>query len=123
MKSLFVLFLFVGVTFSSMSQQLVLPGTNPDPSVVKIGDTYWASATSSNWFPAFPLLYSTDLVNWTQKGYIFNKLPDWADYYFWAPEISYDKGRVYVYYTAHKKNGGLCVGVASADKPEGPYKD
>ncbi|MDQ6813397.1 MAG: glycoside hydrolase family 43 protein, partial [Bacteroidota bacterium] len=105
------------------AQQLVLPGANPDPSVVKVGDTYWASATSSNWQPAFPLLYSSDLVNWKQKGYIFNTLPDWADYYFWAPEITYDKGRVYVYYTAHKKNGGLCVGVASADKPEGPYRD
>ncbi|HEX8330996.1 MAG TPA: family 43 glycosylhydrolase [Segetibacter sp.] len=98
-------------------------GAHPDPSVTKIGDTYWASATSSNWFPAFPLLYSKDLLNWKQAGYIFNKKPEWADYYFWAPEISYDSGRVYVYYTAHKKNGNLCVGVASAKTPEGPYKD
>jgi xylan 1,4-beta-xylosidase len=28
-----------------------------------------------------------------------------------------------LYYAAHKKNGNLCVGVASADKPEGPYTD
>jgi xylan 1,4-beta-xylosidase len=123
MKFLIVFFLLIGITFRSFTQQLVLPGTNPDPSVVKIGDTYWASATSSNWAPAFPLLYSTDLITWKQKGYIFDRLPDWADYYFWAPEISYDKGRVYVYYTAHKKNGNLCVGIASADKPEGPYRD
>lgn len=123
MKFFIVLFFSFWLAFGSYAQQLVLPGTNPDPSVVKVGDTYWASATSSNWLPAFPLLYSNDLVNWKQKGYIFNKLPDWADYYFWAPEITYDKGKVYVYYTAHKKNGGLCVGVASADKPEGPYRD
>ena len=51
------------------------------------------------------------------------KCLSWADYYFWAPEISYDSGRVYVYYTAHKKDGNLCVGVASADRPEGPYRD
>jgi xylan 1,4-beta-xylosidase len=50
-------------------------------------------------------------------------LPAWADYYFWAPEITYENGKVYVYYSAHKKNGNLCVGIASADKPEGPYKD
>jgi beta-xylosidase len=123
MKFLIVFFLSVCVAFGSHAQQLVLPGTNPDPSIVKIGDTYWASATSSNWVPAFPLLYSTDLITWKQKGYIFNKVPEWADYYFWAPEMTYDKGRVYVYYTAHKKNGNLCVGVASADRPEGPYKD
>jgi beta-xylosidase len=50
-------------------------------------------------------------------------MPTWADFYFWAPEITYDKGKVYVYYAAHKKGGNLCVGVASADQPEGPYKD
>jgi beta-xylosidase len=98
-------------------------GDHPDPSVVKVGDTYWASATTSNWFPAYPLLYSKDLVNWKQKGYIFDQLPAWADYYFWAPEMTYENGKVYVYYAAHKKGGNLCVGIASADKPEGPYKD
>src|SRR6476469_9297240 len=123
MKFLVAYFLVFGLAFQLKSQQLVLPGTHPDPSVVKIGDVYWASATSSNWFPAFPLLYSTDLVNWKQKGFIFNKMPEWADYYFWAPEITYDNGKVYVYYTAHKKNGNLCVGVASADRPEGPYTE
>ncbi|HWJ91333.1 MAG TPA: family 43 glycosylhydrolase [Flavisolibacter sp.] len=102
---------------------LVLPGDHPDPSVVKIGDTYWASSTTSNWAPAFPLMFSKDLVHWKQKGYVFNELPAWADYYFWAPEITYDNGKVYVYYAAHKKGGNLCIGVASADKPEGPYKD
>jgi beta-xylosidase len=37
--------------------------------------------------------------------------------------MTYENGKVYVYYSAHKKNGNLCVGVASADRPEGPYKD
>ncbi|MDQ3279396.1 MAG: family 43 glycosylhydrolase, partial [Bacteroidota bacterium] len=62
-------------------------------------------------------------VKWDLEGHIFNGLPPWADYYFWAPEITYDNGKVYVYYSAHKKDGNLCVGIASADKPEGPYKD
>lgn len=109
--------------FCADAQRLVLPGDHPDPSVVKIGDTYWASATSSNWMPAFPLLQSNDLINWKTVGRVFKVLPSWADYYFWAPEISYDGGKVYVYYAAHKKGGNLCVGVASADRPEGPYKD
>lgn len=122
-RFLIALFFTTLSAFISHAQKRVLPGANPDPSVVKIGDTYWASATSSNWFPAFPLFYSKDLLNWKQKGYIFNKRPAWADYYFWAPEITYDSGKVYVYYTAHKKNGNLCVGVATADRPEGPYKD
>lgn len=105
------------------AQQLVLPGDHPDPSVVKVGNTYWASATTSNWLPAYPLLQSRDLVNWKTTGAVFTTKPSWVDYYFWAPEISYDNGRVYVYYSAHKKGGNLCVGIASADRPEGPYKD
>lgn len=104
-------------------QQLVMPGDHPDPSVVKISDTYWASATTSNWFPAYALMHSKDLVHWVRSGYVFDKIPGWADYYFWAPEISYDNGKVYVYYAAHKKGGNLCVAVAEADKPEGPYRD
>ncbi|MCW3107115.1 MAG: Beta-xylosidase [Segetibacter sp.] len=123
-NTLFTFLLFIALaSFTSSAQRLILPGDHPDPSIVKIGDTYWASATTSNWMPAYPILKSPDMVHWTTQGYIFNKLPDWADYYFWAPEITYDNGKVYVYYAAHKKGGNLCLGIASADKPEGPYKD
>ncbi len=120
-----VLFFVFLIAFGTTSngQQLVLRGDHADPSVVKIGDTYWASATTSNWAPAYPLLSSKDLVNWKSNGYVFPQLPAWADYYFWAPEISYERGKVYIYYSAHKKDGNLCLGIASADKPEGPYTD
>lgn len=118
-----VLILSLIALFPAWSQTLVLPGDYPDPSVVRIGDTYWATATTSNWAPAFPLLESKDLIHWTLSGHVFPELPAWADYYFWAPEISFEDGKVYVYYSAHKKGGGLCVAVASADSPEGPYTD
>ncbi|UYZ62090.1 family 43 glycosylhydrolase [Hymenobacter weizhouensis] len=102
----------------------VLPGDFPDPSVVKIGDTYWATATTSNWGPIFPLLKSKDLTSWELAGHVFpQERPQWADYYFWAPEISYDNGKTYVFYSAHQRGGNLAVGVASADRPEGPYTD
>lgn len=119
---LFVL-LLLGITGKIAAQQLVLPGDNPDPSVAKIGNTWWASATTSNWAPVFPLYQSKDLIHWKETGSVFKEKPEWADYYFWAPEISYDNNKVYIYYTAHKRDGNLCVGVASADKPEGPYTD
>ena len=103
----------------------VLAGDFPDPSVTKVGNTYWATATSSNWGPTFPLLKSTDLQHWTLVGHVFpGARPAWADYYFWAPEINHDaNGKTYVFYTAHQRGGNLAVGVASADRPEGPYKD
>ncbi len=113
----------VFLTSYLFGQALVLPGDFPDPSAVKIGDRYWATATTSNWGPAFPLLESKDLHKWELKGHVFSLLPDWADFYFWAPEISWDKGKVYVYYAAHRRGGNLCIGVASADRPEGPYRD
>lgn len=123
MKRCSFLLITVLSIFSVNAQQLVMRGDHADPSVVKIGSTYWASATTSNWLPAYPLLQSTDLINWKTQGYVFTKPPAWADYYFWAPEITYENGKVYIYYAAHKKGGNLCLAVASADKPEGPYTD
>ncbi len=120
LKFSFLYFFITIISLTSFGQQLVMRGDHADPSVVKIGDTYWASATTSNWFPAYPLLKSKDLVNWKTEGYVFNQMPAWADFYFWAPEISYENGKVYIYYAAHKKDGNLCLSVASADKPEGP---
>src|SRR5688572_1837823 len=79
--------LFLLLLSSSQAQRLVMPGDHPDPSVIKIGDKYWASATTSNWGPIYPLLSSKDLVNWKLEGHMFNQLPAWADYYFWAPEV------------------------------------
>ncbi|WP_439583020.1 family 43 glycosylhydrolase [Dyadobacter bucti] len=105
------------------AQRAVVRGDFADPSVIKVGDTYYAAATSSNWAPAFPVMKSKDLKNWQQTGSIFPDLTPWADFYYWAPELSYENGKVYAYYTAHKKGGNLCVGVASADSPEGPFKD
>ncbi|WP_237586697.1 family 43 glycosylhydrolase [Pontibacter russatus] len=102
----------------------VLPGDYADPSVVRVGDDYWATATSSEWAPLYPILHSKNLVDWEIVGHVFpDKLPDWADAHFWAPEIAYENGKYYIYYTANKKGGNLCVGVASSTSPTGPYTD
>ncbi len=102
----------------------VLAGDFPDPSITKVGDTYWATATTSNWGPVFPLLTSKNLTDWQLVGHVFpGERPAWADYYFWAPEISQEGQKTYVFYTAHKRGGNLAVGVASADNPAGPYTD
>jgi beta-xylosidase len=101
----------------------VLAGDYPDPSIVRVGDEFWAVATSSDWGPQFPLLHSTDLVNWTVGEPVFPHRPGWAVGKFWAPEIVEHKGRFFVYYVAEKKDGPLSVAVASADKVQGPYLD
>lgn len=101
----------------------VVPGDYPDPSVIRVGDEYWATATSSEWAPHFPLLRSRDLLSWEPVGAIFETAPAWSDANYWAPELQEDKGQFFVYYTAHKKNGPLCVAVATAPRPQGPYTD
>jgi xylan 1,4-beta-xylosidase len=100
-----------------------LAGDYPDPSVIRVGQDYWATATSSEWAPEFPILHSRDLVNWRVVGAVFQKRPAWSVGNYWAPEISEDRGRFYIYYTAKKKDGPLCVAVATARRPQGPYTD
>jgi beta-xylosidase len=100
-----------------------LAGDYPDPSVIRVGQDYWAAATSSEWAPEFPILHSRDLVNWRVVGAVFQKRPAWSVGNYWAPEISEDRGRFYIYYTAKKKDGPLCVAVATARRPQGPYTD
>lgn len=95
----------------------------PDPSVIRTSDGYWAAATSADWAPHFPLLFSTDLVNWEPRGAVFQNMPAWAKGSFWAPEISEYRGKYFVYYTARRHDGRLAVAVATAPKPEGPYTD
>jgi xylan 1,4-beta-xylosidase len=101
----------------------VIPGDHPDPSIVRVGDNYWATSTTSQWAPVFPLLHSRDLVNWTVEGAVFTEPPGWSSGSYWAPEIAENRGKFFVYYTARRKNGPLCVAVATAPRPRGPWTD
>ncbi|WP_339875645.1 glycoside hydrolase family 43 protein [uncultured Algoriphagus sp.] len=131
-RILATLCLIIGVSSSALAQSLtfanpVLEGDRPDPTVVKIGKSYYASATSNEWAPLFPIFKSDDLVNWELVNYVFpDGAPDWAKNNFWAPELSYDaeQNKIYAYYTARdKESNRLSVAVASADSPEGSFKD
>jgi xylan 1,4-beta-xylosidase len=103
----------------------VVPGDHPDPTIIRVGRTFWASATSGEWSPQFPLFRSTDLVHWEPEGAIFYEQPTWAEGSFWAPELVHDEtsGRFLAWYVARKRGGPLCVAVASAPAPGGPYTD
>jgi xylan 1,4-beta-xylosidase len=101
----------------------VIPFDYPDPSVIRVGADFYAVATAGGWAPLYTIMKSRDLVNWDVAGSVFDRAPDWAADDFWAPELVEHRGRYFVYYTARKKNGPLCVAVASADTPLGPYRD
>ena len=92
----------------------VIASDFPDPSIVRDGTTYWATSTSSAAAPGFALMRSEDLVHWTPAGQIFARTPAWAADSLWEPELFIDGGGVRVYYSARKRDGRMCVGVATA---------
>ena len=119
--------LFTGTSVAQQQTYFTNPvihGDVADPSILRINDTYYATGTSSEWAPYYPVFTSTDLVNWKQTGHIFTEQPEWTKSSFWAPELFYYKGKVYVYYTARmKSNNTSYIGVAVADSPTGKFKD
>ncbi len=102
----------------------VIPGDLADPSVIRQGNIYYATGTSSEWAPHFPIFQSTDLFNWKQSGYALPETPSWAAASFWAPELFYHKGTYYLYYVARKKSDGIsCIGVATSKDPAKGFTD
>ena len=102
----------------------VIAGDMADPTVIRVDNTYYATGTSSEWAPYYPLFRSKDLVNWRPIGHLFEQQPAWTRSSFWAPELFHRNGKTYAYYTARRKTDGTSyIGVATADKPEGPYTD
>jgi beta-xylosidase len=101
----------------------VLPGDHPDPTVVRVDGAFYASATSASWAPIFPVFRSTDLVRWRQVGAVLPTAPRWAAGNFWAPELVRWSGRMLAFYSASRRGGPPCIGLASAARPEGPWRD
>jgi xylan 1,4-beta-xylosidase len=102
----------------------VIAGDFADPSIIRVGDTYYAAGTSSEWAPHYPLYTSKDLVNWEHVGHVFEKKPEWASGSFWAPELFHHKGTFYVYYTARRKSDNVSViGVATTEDPRKGFTD
>lgn len=102
----------------------VIQGDLADPTVIRVGEKYYATGSSYDWSPEFPLYVSDDLVNWKQIGNILEEKPEWTSTGFWAPELFEHNGRFYCFYSAGRASDGKhCIGVAVADRPEGPYVD
>ena len=94
---LIVSFVSAGAQTADTFTNPVIKGELADPSVIRVGDTYYLTATSSEWAPFYPVYKSADLVNWSQVGHVFDTLPDWLVSSFWAPELYFHKNKYYVY--------------------------
>lgn len=45
----------------------------------------------------------------------------WAERQMWAPDAACKKGRYYLYFPAKRPDGIFQIGVATSDRPEGPF--
>lgn len=111
---------------------LVLDSDFPDPSVLLAPDGYYyAYATQTKLggrILNFQVAHSRDLKSWQHLGEALPDKPTWAatSQRFWAPDVScHPDGRYLMYYSAQPNDpaAGLCLGVAVAERPEGPFVD
>lgn len=94
----------------------------PDPFVLKYLGEYWAYGTGF-WDDGrvFGILRSPDLVHWQAVGGAMEPLPGGHTSY-WAPELLYDNGRFYLYYSVGNEKT-MQIRVAVASHPAGPFVD
>lgn len=121
-----------GFTYDGCYRNPVCRGMHPDPSVVRVGEDYYMVNSSFIFFPCIPISHSRDLVHWRVIGYAVADA-EWAEEHlgplesgrgFWAPDISYHKGRFYICATLRLNDDAACIQtqmVTSSERPEGPY--
>ncbi len=106
----------------------VLTGFHPDPCICKAQGKYYMITSTFEWFPGVSLYESDDLVTWTPKGGILDKIdlrgiPDSGG--IWAPALSYDNGTFYLVYTISRQIDGYFKDVknyvVTAPSIEGPW--
>jgi arabinan endo-1,5-alpha-L-arabinosidase len=103
----------------------------PDPTILQASDGwYYAYATQGIThefeYQNIQAARSQDLVHWQRLPDALPEKPIWAKYTwdFWAPHVIYHNGVYYMYYSAEPDDGiGLCLAVATARQPAGPFRD
>lgn len=105
-------------------------GWYADPEGIIFDDQYWIYPTYSAGYDRqtfFDAFSSPDLVHWTKHERILdNEAITWAKRAMWAPAIVKREDKYYFFFAANdiqndEQLGG--IGVAVADKPEGPFRD
>jgi beta-xylosidase len=105
----------------------LIPGFNPDPSVVLVDGVYHLVTSSFEYLPALPVYRSTDLTTWEHIGNVATRPEQVALEHVptpggvWAPTIRYRDGVFHVIVTVFLGGRG-CV-LFTATDPAGPWSD
>jgi hypothetical protein len=135
-----ILFLFANVLFAQ--NPIVRTMYSADPSARVFGDKVYLFPSHDilategkgrvGWFcmEDYHVFSSANLTDWTDHGVIVqqNNVP-WVrpnSYSMWAPDCIERNGKYYFYFPTSPKDTttygrGFTIGIAIADKPEGPY--
>ena len=111
----------------------ILPGFNPDPSVLRVGEDYYIATSTFEWFPGVQIHHSRDLANWdlvtrplTRKAQLdMRGDPDSCG--VWAPCLTHDGEKFWLVYTDVKRKDGSFKDthnyIVTALAIEGPWSD
>ncbi|TIA51451.1 glycosyl hydrolase [Aureobasidium pullulans] len=85
-----------------LHQNPILPGFNPDPSIVRVKDDFFLVTSTFEYFPGLPIYHSKDLIKWTLVGHALTR-PSQLNLRtgepgsgIWAPTIRYKDNVFYI---------------------------
>lgn len=103
----------------------LIPGFNPDPSIVRVGDDFYLATSTFEYRPGIPIYHSRDLINWQLVGHVADRLEQLdrnvpTNLGAWAPTIRFHEG---LFYVAVTDAGGRGTLIFTAENPAGPWSD
>ncbi len=102
-----------------MIRNPILPGFNPDPSILRVGDDFYIATSTFEWYPGVQIHHSRDLANWRlltrplRRAAQLDMLGDPDSCGVWAPCLTFSDGLFWLIYTDVKRYGRTTVGGAS----------
>jgi len=104
----------------------ILTGFHPDPSVCRVGDDFYLTNSTFEFFPGLPIYHSRDLVHWDLIGNTLDRMSqlplkgasDSSGLY--APTLRYWKGTFYLICDNVSGGGNFIV---TAKDPAGPWSE
>ncbi len=112
----------------------ILPGFNPDPSFLRVGDDYYIATSTFEWFPGVQIHHSRDLVHWRLLTRPLDRVSQLDmrginnSCGVWAPALSYHDNLFWLIYTnVQSCRGGSWMNtpnyVVTAESIEGPWSE
>ncbi len=95
-----------------MIQNPILKGFCPDPSIIRVGEDYYIATSTFEWWPGVRLFHSKDLQHFEQipspltRSEQLNLQGDPCAGGVWAPCLTYDGSRFFLFFTDVKTKKG-----------------